>query len=112
MTAAGAPILQVSRSDLLAILATACHDVDLRMGTTIPAIAERNDVVSVGLSSEADLLVVCDRQHSATTEMVFGPVETFGTHWVIWTWWARSDDFQRPVHDEPGHSQDSTRPNT
>ncbi len=90
--AAGAPILQVARPDLLAILAKACHDVDLRMGTTIAGVDEQGDVVNVSLSDgdaiEADLLVLCDGQHSAVREMVFGPVETFDTHWVIWTWWG------------------------
>jgi 2-polyprenyl-6-methoxyphenol hydroxylase-like FAD-dependent oxidoreductase len=88
----GAPIMQVARPDLLGILAKACHDVDLRMGTTITDVEERGDVVAVCLSSgdtlEADLLVLADGQHSATREQVFGPVETFDTHWVIWTWWG------------------------
>jgi 2-polyprenyl-6-methoxyphenol hydroxylase-like FAD-dependent oxidoreductase len=62
------------------------------MGTEITAVEEHNDVVAVGLSSgetlEADLLVVADGQHSSTRELVFGSVETFDTHWVIWTWWG------------------------
>jgi 2-polyprenyl-6-methoxyphenol hydroxylase-like FAD-dependent oxidoreductase len=88
----GAPIMQVARSDLLGILAKACHDVDLRMGTTITAVEEGDETVRITLSSgetlEADLLVVSDGQHSSTRELVFGPVETFDTHWVIWTWWG------------------------
>jgi len=90
---AGAPIMQVARSDILDILAKACDDVDLRMGTTVTAVEERDDVVAATLSSgetlEADLLVVADGQHSTTREMVFGPHETFDTHWVIWTWWGK-----------------------
>ncbi len=89
---AGAPILQVARSDILDILVGACGDVDLRMGTTIAGIEERDEIVAVSLSSgetvEADLLVLAEGQHSATREMVFGSVETFDTHWVIWTWWG------------------------
>jgi 2-polyprenyl-6-methoxyphenol hydroxylase-like FAD-dependent oxidoreductase len=84
--------MQIARPDLLGILAKACHDVDLRMGTTITGVEERGDVVAVSLSGgetvEADLLVIADGQHSSTREQVFGPVETFDTHWVIWTWWG------------------------
>jgi 2-polyprenyl-6-methoxyphenol hydroxylase-like FAD-dependent oxidoreductase len=90
---AGAPILQVARSDLVDILVSVCKNVDLRMSTTISAVEQNDDVVAVSLSSgetiEADVLVLAEGQHSPTRESVFGPVETFDTHWVIWTWWGK-----------------------
>lgn len=92
---AGAPIMQVARADLLAILSKACHDVDLRMATRITGVEERGDTVAVSLSdgrmAEADLLVACDGQNSTTRDLVFGPAETFDTDWEILTWWGRPD---------------------
>ena len=98
------PIMSIARYDLIDVLRSACGDVDLRMGTTITAVEQADDVVDIGLSTgetlEVDLLVISEGLHSTTRELVFGPIEKFDTHWFFWTWWAKPGRIPQTVMRE------------
>ncbi|ADD43547.1 FAD-dependent monooxygenase [Stackebrandtia nassauensis] len=78
-------LLSIMRPDLERTLREALPaTVDLRFATTITAIHNRPDGVTVTLSDgqtlEADLLVGADGIHSRTRAMVFGPEERYLRH--------------------------------
>ncbi|WP_338728391.1 FAD-dependent monooxygenase [Haladaptatus sp. DJG-WS-42] len=71
-------LLSLMRGDLERVLYEALPDsVELRYSTTIDAVAQDGDTVSMTLSDgteeEADLLVGADGIHSRVRELVFGP---------------------------------------
>lgn len=75
-------LLSIMRPDIeLALRERLPDTVDMRYGTTVSAIDERDDAVRVGLSDgseiEADLLVGADGIHSAVRGMMIGDEQRF-----------------------------------
>lgn len=74
--------LEILRGDLAAVLYDATrHDVDYRFGSTITALDQTEDSVTVTLGDgdrlPVDLVVGADGPHSAVRRIAFGPEERF-----------------------------------
>ena len=86
------PIRQLSRGELLTLLAAAAGHPPVRMGVEIEAIEQRDsDVVartSDGEERRYDLVVGADGIHSVVRRQVFGGSTPFDTGWGGWVWWA------------------------
>ena len=87
------PSYCTTHAALVDILRRAAGDrTDLRMGTTVGALAESGHEVEATLSDGSterfDVVVGCDGTHSATRTLVFGPQPGFETGWTGWTWWG------------------------
>jgi len=97
------PMIMVERFTVIDVLRDAAAGADIKMGTTVSVIDQSGDRVSISLSDGtelfADVVAVCDGQHSTTRPMVFGEQEPFDTGWVFWTWWG----------DLPGWPRDTAR---
>ncbi len=85
-------IRQLSRSDLLSLLARAAGDPLIRMGVSIQALDQRGrEVIARASDGDArpyDLVVGADGIHSTVRQMVFGENATYDTGWGAWIWWA------------------------
>lgn len=86
------PIRQLSRGELLTLLAAAAGHPPVRMGVNIEAIEQRDNEVlartSDGEARRYDLVVGADGIHSAVRRQVFGDSTPFDTGWGGWVWWA------------------------
>jgi FAD-dependent urate hydroxylase len=82
----------LERADLLELLVAGAAGTDLRMGTTVEALEQHDDVVHAMLSGgerfEADLVVGADGMHSQIRGLVLGdtPLDDWG--YTAFTWWA------------------------
>lgn len=98
------PLLMVSRSDLLRVLAASCRPADLRQGVTIDSLVQHRGAVEVtfddGTTEQFDAVAGCDGMASRTRDMVFGPAAGFDAGWVGWTWWADAGRFDPAVARE------------
>ncbi len=95
LTANLGPMVMTRRTDLVAVLRTACRDVPIRMGVTLQDIAPEANTVRVtfsdGTDGQFDLVVACDGIHSPLRGRLFPEPARFDTKWTIWTWWGRAD---------------------
>ena len=86
------PIRQLSRGELLKLLAAAAGALPARMGVGIEAIEQQGPELvartSDGETRRYDLVVGADGIHSAVRRLVFGEGATFDTGWGGWVWWA------------------------
>jgi len=86
------PIRQLSRGDLLGLLAAAAGKPPVRMGVGITGIEQQGNEVlartSDGETRRYDLVVGADGIHSTVRRLVFGESPTFDTGWGGWVWWA------------------------
>jgi 2-polyprenyl-6-methoxyphenol hydroxylase-like FAD-dependent oxidoreductase len=94
------PIRQLSRGELLTLLAAAAGHPPVRMGVEIEAIEQHDDEVLARTSDREarryDLVVGADGIHSAVRRHVFGDSTPFDTGWGGWVWWA---DHRLVPHD-------------
>ena len=86
------PIRQLSRGELLGLLAAAAGKPPVRMGVGITGIEQQGNEVlartSDGETRRYDLVVGADGIHSTVRRLVFGESPTFDTGWGGWVWWA------------------------
>jgi len=94
------PMVLISRTDLIDILHDAASGADIRMGTTVTDLSQKDDSVTAmlsdGTSASFDLVVACDGIHSPTRAAVFGgDPDVFDTRWILWAWWSEMTDWPR-----------------
>ena len=83
------PMVLIPRTGLIEILRGAARGADLRMGTTIRDLEQRDGgpvgaTFSDGASAEFDVVLGCDGMHSPTRTMVFGASpDVLDTHWTL-----------------------------
>jgi FAD-dependent urate hydroxylase len=86
------PIRQLSRGELLGVLAASAGRPPVRMGVGIAAIEQHGGEVlartSDGEARRYDLVVGADGIHSTVRRLVFGESAIFDTGWGGWVWWA------------------------
>jgi 2-polyprenyl-6-methoxyphenol hydroxylase-like FAD-dependent oxidoreductase len=86
------PIRQLSRGELLGVLAASAGLPPVRMGVGIAAIEQHGGEVlartSDGEARRYDLVVGADGIHSTVRRLVFGESAIFDTGWGGWVWWA------------------------
>jgi 2-polyprenyl-6-methoxyphenol hydroxylase-like FAD-dependent oxidoreductase len=86
------PIRQLSRGELLKLLAAAAGNPRLRMGVGIAGIEQHGREVmartSDGEERRYDLVVGADGIHSAVRRLAFEESTVFDTGWGGWVWWA------------------------
>ena len=86
------PIRQLSRGELLGVLAASAGLPPGRMGVGIAAIEQHGGEVlartSDGEARRYDLVVGADGIHSTVRRLVFGESAIFDTGWGGWVWWA------------------------
>ncbi|HZD66931.1 MAG TPA: NAD(P)/FAD-dependent oxidoreductase [Acidimicrobiales bacterium] len=84
------PSYDTTHDDLVRALRGACEDVEVRMGTTVRHLDQREEAVAAlfsdGTGGEFDLVCGCDGTGSEIRRRVFGDQPTFDTGWVAWTW--------------------------
>jgi len=84
----------LQRADLLDILREGGAGSDVRMGTTVTALAQADDVVTVtfsdGTTSEFDVVLACDGIHSSTRTLLTRDPHAGLTDWgyTAFTWWT------------------------
>ncbi len=85
------PILGVRRFDLVDLLREAVAALDMRMGTTVSALAIKTREVGVtfsdGSNETYDLVVGCDGLRSKIRELAFGNVPLVYHGWTGFAWW-------------------------
>jgi 2-polyprenyl-6-methoxyphenol hydroxylase-like FAD-dependent oxidoreductase len=85
----------LARGDLIAILCTAAAGVDIRYETTIAAVDQAVDAVTVELSDgsveHVDVLIGADGIGSDVRDTLPGHVQRFDTGWACLVWWADAD---------------------
>ncbi|MHB1067367.1 MAG: FAD-dependent oxidoreductase [Candidatus Nanopelagicales bacterium] len=87
------PMLGVSRTDLVDVLATCVPDGVIRFGVHAETVSRTDGGGVVVRSSEggefeADVVVAADGMHSAMRASVFGDVAPRETGFDAWMWWA------------------------
>ncbi len=88
----------LQRADLLDILRTGGDGADVRMGTTVTALEQTDDIVHVTFSDattgEFDVVLACDGIHSATRTLLTGDPQQGLTDWgyTAFTWWTPRQD--------------------
>jgi FAD-dependent urate hydroxylase len=84
----------LQRADLLDILRDGGAGADLRMDTTVTALVQADDAVTVtfsdGTRGEFDVVLACDGIHSSTRTLLTGDAKAGLTDWgyTAFTWWA------------------------
>lgn len=85
------PFVMIARQDLVRILASACTDIRLLMGTTVSSVQQDPGQVEVVFSDDTretfDLVVAADGRSAGTTWQEFTP-RRVDTRWIYWTWWG------------------------
>lgn len=86
------PMLGVTRTDLIDILASQVPEGVIRFGTTAVGVAADDDGVTVvaedGSEYRGDVVVAADGMHSAMRRAAFGDVQMHDTGFHAWMWWA------------------------
>lgn len=86
------PMLGVTRTDLIRILADAVPEGALRFGVRATGIAQLPDGVVVtdadGGRHEGHVAIAADGMHSAVRTALFGDVQPHDTGFHAWMWWA------------------------
>ncbi len=86
----------LQRADLLDLLLKGADGADLRMGTTVEALEQTDDMVRATLSSgetfEADLVLGADGMHSEVRSLILGDTELDDWGYTAFTWWAPESD--------------------
>ncbi len=104
LTDQAAPMLTVSRSDLLEVLESTAGAADIRRGVTVRSISQTPDAVVVDLDDGAretfDLVVGCDGMASPTRDAVMGRPGSYDSGWALWTWWDEAAGFDPEVMRE------------
>ena len=87
----------ISRSDVLAILASKVPDGSLHLGVECTGVraSDAGVVVSTrdGAEHEGDAVVLADGMHSRLRESLFGQVKEHDTGFDAWMWWAPLGEF-------------------
>lgn len=84
----------MERADLLALLVEGGSGTDLRMGTTVSSLDQRDDLVSVTFSDgryeDFDAVFGCDGIHSGVRRLLTGDPQAGLKDWgfTAFTWWA------------------------
>ena len=88
------PMLGVSRTDLIELLATSVGDGIIHFGAEARAVTQSGDRLVVetagGGSFDADIVVAADGMNSALRSSLFGEVEPHDTGFDAWMWWVPS----------------------
>jgi len=86
------PMLGVTRSDMIDLLAQTVPADTIRFGVRAESAELVGDKVVVTTSAhgkfESDMVVAADGVHSALRQSVFGDVEVYDTGFHAWMWWA------------------------
>ncbi len=86
------PMLGVTRTDLIDILASRVPHGVIRFGTTAVGVEADDDGVTVvaedGSTYRGDVVVAADGMHSAIRRAAFGEVGLHDTGFHAWMWWA------------------------
>lgn len=84
----------LQRAELLDILREGGAGTDVRMGTTVTALDQHDDIVdatfSDGKTETFDVVLACDGIHSATRTLLIGDAQAGLTDWgfTAFTWWT------------------------
>lgn len=86
------PNLSCTRPQLIKLLRERVDDADLRLGTGLEDLEEREDEVEAvfddGSRGTFDLVVGADGLHSRVRSLLFGDQPFFHTGWGGWVWWV------------------------
>jgi len=86
------PMLGVSRTDLIDVLASCLPEGAIRFGTEVVSASRDGDEVGVmtaaGETITADVVIAADGMKSALRRSIFGEVPLHQTGFDAWMWWA------------------------
>ncbi len=86
------PMLGISRTDLIEVLASQVSADCIRFGVHAASVERTGNGVVVrasdGASYEGDVAIAADGMHSALRASIFGDVEPYDTQFDAWMWWA------------------------
>ena len=101
LTAAAGPMLMLSRSQLLDVLASSCARAEIRRGVMVRTLAQRDDHIEVelddGTTDRFDVVIACDGMASSTRAWLFAEPARYDSGWTLWTWWDTTGGFDHGV---------------